>query len=105
MGSVPPVFTRRAICRVSALCFLAACTQAPDFAPTSLPFFGTGYRYEGDTCRRLGEDSFTNQYLDDAADLVACIADADDPGTFQTQTGAREVARREGYILYSVPIR
>ncbi|ROT99006.1 hypothetical protein [Histidinibacterium lentulum] len=79
--------------------------QPVAFPPTTLPFFGTGYRAEGDVCRRIGEDAYTNQFLDDAADLVGCPEDAENLGVFVTETGAREVARRDGYVLYSVPVR
>ncbi|WP_246035943.1 hypothetical protein [Aliishimia ponticola] len=68
-----------------------------------LPLFGTGYRFKGDVCMRVGEDDSTNQYLDDAADLVACPEDTENLGVFVTDTGAQEVARRDGYVLYSVP--
>lgn len=85
---------------------LAACAPAP--APVTgntLPIFGDGYRFKGDLCRRVGEDDFTNQFLDDAADLVACPADAENLGVFVIDTGAIEVAQRDGYVLYSVPRR
>ncbi len=86
---------------------LAACEMpAPDPAPeTSLPFFGDGYRFDGDACRRVGEDAFTNQFLDDAADLVGCPEDLENLGVFVIDTGAEEVARVDGYVLYSVPVR
>ncbi len=86
---------------------LAACapTTPPPPPETTLPFFGTGYRAEGDACRRIGEDGFTNQFLDDAADLVGCPEDAENLGVFVTDTGAIEVARKDGFILYSVPRR
>ncbi|MFK7879309.1 hypothetical protein [Roseobacter sp.] len=73
--------------------------------PSSLPFFGNGYRYEGDPCRRLGEDATTNLFLDDAADLVGCPSDAEILGAFTSDTGAVAVAQREGFTLYSVPTR
>ncbi|WP_300059567.1 hypothetical protein [uncultured Roseobacter sp.] len=84
---------------------LIACAPAPEPVTGSLPIFGDGYRFKGDICRRVGEDDFTNQFLDDAADLVACPEDAENLGVFVIDTGAQEVARRDGYVLYSVPIR
>jgi hypothetical protein len=91
---------------LSAALFAAACTPAHEpVTDTSLPLFGTGYRFKGDICRRVGEDDFTNQFLDDAADLVACPEDAENLGVFVIDTGAVEVARRDGYVLYSVPVR
>lgn len=86
---------------IPAVFLLTACT--PVTAPTALPFFGDGYRFDGDACRRLGEDAYTNQFLDDAADLVGCPEDLENLGVFVIDTGAQEVARRDGYVLYSVP--
>ncbi|WP_298260687.1 hypothetical protein [uncultured Litoreibacter sp.] len=84
---------------------LAACAPAPTSTSTTLPFFGGGYRADGDQCRRIGEDAFTNQFLDDAADLVGCPEGMENLGVFVTDTGATEVARKDGYVLYSVPTR
>ena len=83
---------------------LSACAPEP-ITGTTLPFFGDGYRVMGDPCRRIGEDGFTNQFLDDAADLVGCPADMENLGVFITETGAIEVARRDGYVLFFVPTR
>ena len=83
---------------------LSACdTATPDLATSTLPFFGDGYRAEGDQCRRIGEDAFTNQFLDDSADLVGCPAGYEGLGVFITETGAVQVAEQDGYILYSIP--
>jgi hypothetical protein len=83
---------------------LTACAPAP-ITGTTLPFFGDGYRAKGDQCRRIGEDDFTNQFLGDASDLVGCPEGMENLGVFETDTGATEVARKDGYVLYSVPTR
>jgi hypothetical protein len=89
-----------------AAILVGACTQEPTPPPeTTLPFFGDGYRFSGDACRRIGEDEYTNQFLDDAADFVGCPETLENLGVFVTDTGAIEVARRDGYVLYSVPTR
>ena len=72
--------------------------------PEELPLFGAGYRAEGDPCRRAGESAFTNQFLDDAADFVACPPGTD-AGLFASETGGSEVGRLDGWILFSVPRR
>ena len=92
--------------RLFPIVLLTACTPpvAPP-APTTLPLFGDGYRAEGDQCRRVGEDAFTNQFLDDSADLVACPDGMENLGVFALDTGGVEVARVPGYVLYSVPLR
>ncbi|MDW3225061.1 MAG: hypothetical protein R8G34_19605 [Paracoccaceae bacterium] len=77
----------------------------PESTETTLPFFGTGYRFDGDVCRRLGEDAYTNQFLDDASDLVACPGGTESTDIFAKDANATELARREGYILFSVPRR
>ncbi|THD81603.1 hypothetical protein E7811_16510 [Aliigemmobacter aestuarii] len=73
-----------------------------DAGPESLPLMG-GYRAEADPCRRVGEDAFTNQFLDDSADLVACPAGMENMGVFVTETGAVQVAEAAGFVLFSVP--
>lgn len=83
---------------------LTACAPGPG-SNTTLPFFGEGYPAKGDPCRRIGEDDFTNQFLDHTADLVGCPEGMEGLGRFVASTGAVEVARKEGFVLYSVPTR
>ena len=77
---------------------------APAAPPADFAVFGSGFPNAGDPCRRAGESAFTNQFLDDAADLVACPPGTD-TATFVTNFQAREVARRDFWTLYSVPRR
>lgn len=98
---------RRAFVIAPAI-LLIACTPetTPDPAPeTTLPFFGDGYRAEGDMCRRLGESPETAEFLDDAADLVGCPEDMENLGVFITETNAQEVFRQDGFIVFTVPVR
>ena len=83
---------------------LAACETAPPYTPpaTDLPLFGGGYRADGDQCRRVGESAETVEYLDHTADLVACPEDYEGLGVFVTETGGVEVARVDGWVLFSV---
>ncbi|MEM9578714.1 MAG: hypothetical protein AAF999_17090 [Pseudomonadota bacterium] len=92
----------RLVLTFAALPLLVACTPTP-LPDTSLPFFGDGYRAEGDQCRRLGESEETSEYLDDMADLVGCPEDMENLGVFVADTGAVEVFRQDGYVVYSVP--
>ncbi|SHE37251.1 hypothetical protein SAMN05444339_101184 [Loktanella atrilutea] len=87
---------------VFALC---ACVPAPSAPPQTLTLSPTGYRADGDQCRLALESEATVNYLDDAADLVACPADMENLGVFAIDTGGVEVARIAGYVLYSVPTR
>lgn len=106
----------RPILLATAALTLAACEPMPPasdspgeppglFPPTTLPFFGDGYRFDGDVCRRIGEDAYTDQFLGDASDLVGCPENAENLGVFVSDTGAQEVDRRDGYVLYVVPVR
>ena len=83
---------------------LAACAPPPAPVTSSLPFFGDGYRFKGDACRRLGESPATAEYLDHTADLVGCPEDLENLGVFVIDSGAVEVARIDGYVIYSVPL-
>lgn len=88
------------LCKIALI--LSACATS-ETASSTLPFFGDGYRAEGDQCRRIGEDGYTNQFLDDSADLVGCPVNYEGLGVFVSETGAIEVAENGGYFLYSVP--
>jgi hypothetical protein len=89
---------------------LGACSTTPPPSgggarpPSGVPLFGPGFRSPGDQCRRAGESAFTNQFLSDSAQLVACP-----PGTdarlFAFETGGKKVGRRDGWLLFSVPHR
>lgn len=90
---------------------LAACqvsiTEAPaqrPVPPADFAVFGSGFPNAGDPCRRAGESAFTGQFLDDAADLVACPPGVD-TATFAANFQARVVARRDFWTLFSIPRR
>lgn len=94
----------RNIFALAALPVIIACAPTDTSPPTtSLPFFGDGYRADGDQCRRLGESEETIEYLDHTADLVGCPEDMENLGVFVTETGAIEQFRKDGYVIYSVP--
>ena len=77
--------------------------QAP-VPPAGINLFGPGFRNPDDLCRRAGESDFTNPFLGAGSDLVACPPGTD-PNLFAFETGGREVARRDGWILFTVPRR
>lgn len=81
---------------------LAAACGAPE--PSSITLLD-GYRDPADQCRRVAETAYTNRFLDDAADLVACPAGMENLGVFVTETGALQVDEVGGHVLYSVPLR
>ena len=82
---------------------LAACAPEPAPLTSDLPFFGDGYRFKGDACRNLGESPATAEYLDHTADLVGCPEDLENLGVFVIDYNAQEVARQDGYVIYSIP--
>jgi hypothetical protein len=91
---------------ILATLLLAACQPAAPGAPppglaTTLPLMG-GYRDASDGCRRVGEDAYTNRFLDDAADLVACPAGMAGPSGLDS---AAPLATKDGWALFSVPRR
>ncbi len=89
-----------------ALALMACDTILPDAeAEPDLVFFFEGYRDDADPCRQLAETEYTNQFLDDAADLVGCPEGNENIGVFITETGAQEVGRRNGFVLFTVPRR
>ena len=80
------------------------CAMPAPVPVNDLVFLG-GYRDPADQCERVGESPSTSEFLDDAADLVACPDDYEGIGVFQTDTGAIEVGAVSGYRLFSVPVR
>lgn len=84
---------------IATCAVLAGCQAATPDDP--LPLLG-GYRDPADQCVRVGENGFTNQFLDDSADLVGCPEGYEGIGVFVTETGAVQVGVSQGYLLYSV---
>jgi hypothetical protein len=68
-------------------------------------YFVRGYRFDRDPCKLTGETEFTNQFLDDAADLVTCLTTYKGTAEFIKTTGASVVTQTKSYTLYSVPRR
>lgn len=68
-------------------------------------YFVRGYRFENDPCKLTGETDFTNQFLDDAADLVTCHTMYKGTAEFIQSTGAIVVTQTKNYTLYRVPRR
>jgi hypothetical protein len=84
---------------------LLLCSACTVFEPApELPFFGNGLRFDGDPCRRLGENELTVDWLDDSRDLVGC------PTGFPAEDlaavpGATVLARISDTVVISVPRR
>lgn len=80
---------------------LAACAPVSDDA--SGPLLMAGFRYPADACRIVGEDEYTNQFLDDSSVLVGCPDNYDELASFEEEVRPTRVGEYRGYILYSVP--
>lgn len=93
------------ICLIATVLVCACAPLIQPSAPseTTLPFFGSGYPSDGDPCRRLGESAETIDYLDHTADLVGCPVNLSTLDEFVLNTGATEVFRQDGFVVYSVP--
>ena len=68
-------------------------------------FFVRGYRSGNDPCKLTGETAFTNQFLDDAADLVSCPTGYEGGKELVKTKHATVVAQTSGYTLYTIPRR
>jgi hypothetical protein len=73
---------------------IACSPTATPVAP--LPFFGEGYPAAGDPCRRLGENDFTRNWLDDARDLIAC-PEGPAANTMAAKPGAVDLGSQDGF--------
>lgn len=90
----------------TATLLLAACAPAPPPPPAADIPLVRGYRAPADQCQLVGEDAFTNRFLDDAADLVGCPLGYEGTGVFVIETGALSLnVSYGGYALYTVPRR
>ncbi len=67
--------------------------------------FVRGYRSAADDCRLVGESAFTLDFLDDAADLVACSTGSTDMDELMAQTGVPILTQTNSYTFFSVPRR
>jgi len=68
-------------------------------------YFVRGYRFENDPCMLTGETAFTNQFLDDAADLVTCPSTYEGTDELIRATGAIVAAKTGDFTLYRIPRR
>jgi hypothetical protein len=94
--------------QITAFCaalMLAACDPGlmAGADPEPLPLHD-GYRHAADPCRIVGENDYTNQFLDHTLALVGCPEDYDGIDEFIAETGAFQVDQAQGYILFSVPL-
>jgi hypothetical protein len=78
--------------------------RGPAASTSDLPFVRP-YRGPSDSCMLTGESPETADYLDDAADLVACPTGSAAAGLLVRDVRGRQVGVSGDYTLYSVPRR
>lgn len=86
-----------------AACDTSTVETAVDEPDPEMRFLG-GYRSDDDNCEKVGESSFTVNFLDDAADLVACPTGSADDASLRS-SGATVATQTTSYTLYSVSRR
>ncbi|WP_406644545.1 hypothetical protein QEZ52_11780 [Aliisedimentitalea scapharcae] len=67
--------------------------------------FVRGYRGPADGCKLVGESAFSADFLDDAADLVACPTGSAAMESLMAETGAQMVTQTNSFTLFSLPYR
>lgn len=85
------------------IALIAAGAPEPGFAYEDVQFVGSGYPFKADPCRRVMNDAYTSQFMDESTVLVGCPEDSKNLEAYVNDNSAIEVARHEGYVLYRVP--
>ena len=92
-----------------AVLFVAGCVETPAETAVSEPdpdlVFVRGYRSASDECQLIGESGFTIDFLDDAADLVACPTGSSAMETLMAETGSQIITQTNSFSLFSLPYR
>jgi hypothetical protein len=88
---------------------LTGCVQTTLDVAISEPdpelFFVRGYRSDADECQLVGETAFTVDFLDDAADLVACPTGSAAMTSLMAETGSPAITQSNSFTFFSMPTR
>ena len=106
-GSVEKAAFVIGIC-ACALVLMGCVETTPDVAisePDPELIFVRGYRGAADECQLVGETAFTIDFLDDAADLVACPTGSAAMASLVAETGAQMVTQTNSFTFFSIPYR
>ena len=94
---------------LSCVAMTTACSDPTSVGGISEPdpelVFVRGYRSAGDDCRLVGESAFTVDFLDDAADLVACPTGSATMASLMAETGAQMLTQTNSFTFFSIPYR
>ena len=92
-----------------AVLFVGGCVESPAEIAVSEAdpdlVLVRGYRSASDECQLVGESGFTIDFLDDAADLVACPTGSFAMEALMTETGAQMITQTNSFSLFSLPYR
>jgi hypothetical protein len=92
-----------------ATLFVSGCAQPTVDVGISEPdpdlVFVRGYRNPTDECQLVGESAFTIEFLDDAADLVACPTGSAAMDTLMATTGAQIITQTNSFSFFSLGFR
>ena len=99
----------RTICACALVLTVTGCVEtAPEVAisePDPELNFVRGYRSVTDECQLVGETAFTVDFLDDAADLVACPTGSAAMASLIAETGAPIFTQTTSFSFFSIPYR
>ena len=88
---------------------VAGCVETTPTVAISEPdpdlVFVRGYRGPADECQLVGESPFTVDFLDDAADLVACFTGSAAMASLMAETGAKMLTQTNSFTFFSIPYR
>jgi hypothetical protein len=88
---------------------LTGCVEATPEVAISQPdpelVFVRGYRGAADECQLVGETAFTIDFLDDAADLVACPTGSAAMASLMAETGGSMVTQTNSFTFFTIPNR
>jgi len=87
----------------------SGCVEAPPEVAISEPdpdlLFVRGYRSPADQCQLVGETAFTVEFLDDAADLVACPTGSEAMASLMAETGEPMITQTNSFTFFSISYR
>jgi hypothetical protein len=96
-----------AVCAVTV--GLTGCLETASEIAISEPdpelVFVRGYRSVSDECQIVGESAFTVDFLDDAADLVACPTGSASVYSLMAETRAATLTQTNSFTFFSIPNR
>lgn len=97
------------LCVLATGLLVAGCVETTGEVAISEPdsdlVFVRGYRSPSDECQLVGESAFTIDFLDDAADLVACPTGSSAMEMLMAETGAQIITQSNSFSFFSLTYR